>query len=100
MSKMETIIREEARLIILRALEEQPDRRLNSSLLQMTLEGFAITKSRDWVHEELRWLKEIGAVTVEEVSSVRIATLTQKGSDHVTRHQVIEGVKRPSAIGA
>lgn len=96
---MDSIIREEARLIVLRALEEQPDGRLNSALLQRTLEAYGITKSRDWLHDELRWLADIGAVTVVDAGTVRIATLTAKGQDHVQRRIIIEGVKRPSAIG-
>lgn len=89
-------LRAEARLILLRALEEQPDGRLNSELLRLALESYGITKSRDWVHDELNWLAEMGAVTVVVAGSVRVASLTAKGSDHVLRRVVIEGVKRPS----
>ena len=90
------IIREEARLVILRALEEQPDGRLNSALLQTTLESYGITKSRDWVHDELNWLAGMGAVALVSAGTVRVASLTAKGADHVGRRLVIEGVKRPS----
>lgn len=93
---MDRLIREEARLVILRELEEQPDGRLNSALLQARLETFGVTRSRDWVHDELNWLAQMGAVTVIAAGSVRVATLTAKGSDHVARRLVIEGVKRPS----
>ena len=96
MSNMERIIREEARLIVLRELDAQADGRLNSALLQRVLEGYGITKSRDWLHEELRVLADIGAIRVTEVSTVRIAEITSKGRDHVERRVVIEGVKRPS----
>ncbi len=89
-------LRAEARLILLRALEEQPDGRLNSELLRLALESYGITKSRDWVHEELNWLAEMGAVTIVVAGTVRVASLTAKGSDHVLRRVVIEGVKRPS----
>lgn len=89
-------LRAEARLILLRALEEQSDGRLNSELLRLALESYGITKSRDWVHDELNWLAEMGAVTVVVAGSVRVASLTAKGSDHVLRRVVIEGVKRPS----
>lgn len=93
---MDRLIREEGRLVILRALDEQPDGRLNSELLRVTLEQFGITKSRDWVHDELNWLQEMGAITVMIAGTVRVATLSAKGSDHVQRRVVIEGVKRPS----
>jgi hypothetical protein len=38
----------------------------------------------------------MGAVTLVDTQSVIIATLTQKGLDHVERRIVITGVKRPS----
>jgi hypothetical protein len=90
------IIREDARLILLRALSEQPDGRLNSDLLRETLSSFGISKSRDYVHDELRYLAELGAAKVHEIGSVRIAEITAKGADHVARRIVIEGIKRPS----
>lgn len=97
MNTMDRIIREEARLIVLRELDAQADGRLNSALLQRALEHYGITKSRDWLHEELRVLADIGAVRVTEVSTVRIAELLAKGRDHVERRIVLEGVKRPGA---
>lgn len=96
MSTMDRIIREEARLIVLKELASQPDGRLNSSMLVDMLTTFGITKSREWLHDELRQLAELGAVIVREIGSVRVAELTAKGADHVNRRIVIEGVKRPS----
>ena len=93
---MDDIIRKEARLIILKALNEQPDGRLNSELLRLTLETFGITQNRDWVHEELGWLANLGAVKINDAGTTRIASLTTKGRDHVERRVVIEGIKRPS----
>jgi hypothetical protein len=93
----EGITREHARLIMLKALAEQPDGRLNSDLLGATLEDFAITRSRQWVNDELRYLADLGAVTVKEMGSVRVAEITAKGADHVERRIVIEGVKKPSS---
>jgi hypothetical protein len=90
------IVRADARLIILKELDGQPDGRLNSSLLQSALESFGITKSRDWVHDELRWLAEIGAVVLTDAGTVRVAAISAKGRDHVERRIVIEGIKRPS----
>lgn len=96
---LDAFMRQEARLIILKELEKQSDGRLNSEALRFTLDSFAIMKSREWVHDELNWLQEMGAVSVLVAGSVRIATLTAKGSDHVHRRIVIEGVKRPSREG-
>jgi hypothetical protein len=93
---MSDLIRKEARLIILKALNEQPDGRLNSELLRLTLETFGIMKTRDWVHDELGWLEDMSAVKLSEAGTTRIAALTTKGRDHVERRVIIEGVKRPS----
>jgi hypothetical protein len=93
---MRDIIREEARLIILRELHLQANYSYSDSLLQQTLENFGIAKSRDWVREEINYLVNVGAVTRTAVASVVIATLLPKGVEHVERRLVIEGVKRPS----
>ncbi len=91
------IQREHARLVMLRNLAAEPDQRLNSALLRDDLEArWAINRPRAWVHDELRFLEQMGAVTLNESASVLIATLTQKGLDHVERRIVITGVKRPS----
>jgi hypothetical protein len=96
MKTLSQIMSEDARLIILRALLEQSDGRLNSELLRSTLESFGINKTRDWVHEELRWLADMMAVKLTDAGSVRIAELLTKGRDHVERRIMIEGIKRPS----
>jgi hypothetical protein len=96
MNIMEKIIREEARLVMMRELAAYPDRRLHSDLLRQALELFGITKSREWVHEELRGLQDIGAVQINDIGTIRVATLTAKGLDHVERRIVLDGVKRPS----
>ncbi|ADZ72415.1 hypothetical protein [Polymorphum gilvum] len=93
---MNRILREEARLIVLKALRQQPDEQLNSELLRLTLETFGISRERAWVHDELRWLRDMGAVTLTEAGSILVATLTEKGARHVERRTVIEGVKRPA----
>jgi glutaminase len=92
------IMEQEARLIMLRTLAEQPDQRLNSSLLQSELaERWGINRSRDWVHTQLGFLAhEVGAVTLVDAGTVRIASLTARGLDHVERRVVLPGVKRPS----
>jgi hypothetical protein len=94
-----SFVREEARLIILRLLSEQTGGVLNSSLLQAGLEGWGIHKTREWVHGELHHLGELGAVLVSSQAGILIATLTQRGADHVERRIVLDGVKRPSLPG-
>lgn len=96
---MDRLIREQARLIILRALSAQGDETLNSDLIVHELQPFGIRKDRAWVHGELAYLRELGAVTLTEAGSVKVATLTELGHRHLSREVAIEGVKRPSRPG-
>lgn len=97
---MDRLIREEARLILLRTLGDQVDERLNSELLRLSLESYGISRPRAWVHDELAYLAEMGAVTLADAGTVKVAILTEKGRRHIDRTTVIEGVKRPSRPGA
>lgn len=99
MKDMDTLIREDARLIILKALSAQVDERLHSGYMVEELSRFGIDRPREWVHGELDWLAEMGAVTLIKPGSVVVATLTEKGARHLRRAIVIEGVKRPSRPG-
>lgn len=100
MKDMAQLIREQARLVVLRALAGQVDERLNSDLLLPQLDLFGIRKDRAWLHDEMRWLADMGAVTLLEAGSILVATLTEKGRRHLDRHIAIEGVQRPSRPGA
>jgi hypothetical protein len=93
------IMREEARLIILKALGEQTNESLNSSILEPVLSRFGIDMERPWIHQQIEYLVTMGAVTAIAAGSVRIATLTDLGRRHLDRHVAIEGVKRPSRKG-
>jgi repressor of nif and glnA expression len=92
-------VRPDARLIILKALAAQTDERLHSGYLAEELLRFGIDRPREWIHGELDWLAEMGAVTLTKPGSVVVATLTEKGARHLRRAIVIEGVKRPSRPG-
>lgn len=95
-------IRANARLVILKALAAQVDERLHTGFIQKELlNKVGIDRPRAWLHGELDWLAEMGAVTVlkPEGSSVWIATLTEKGARHLRRTITIEGIDRPSRPG-
>lgn len=96
---MDTIMREQARLIMLRALADQEFEALNSDLMVRELEPFAIRKTRAWVHDEFSYMAEMGAIEVEPAGSLQIAKLTEKGHRHLRREIAIEGIKRPSRPG-
>jgi hypothetical protein len=92
----EKVTREDARLIILRALAEQINDSLASSTLEAVLDAFVIRKDRDWVHDQMEHLREHGAITVIDAGTVKIGTITQRGRRHLQREVIIDGVKRPS----
>lgn len=90
------MIAQDARLIILRALNDETSNTLNEALLQRTLEAFGIRRNREFTRTQIRALKDLGAVTTTEASDHLIAKLTQAGADHVERRTIIDGVARPS----
>lgn len=95
-------IREDARLTILKALAEQNNHTLASNVLQDTvLPVFGIRQDRPWVHLQLDYLANLGAVSVVDAGSVKVATLTRLGLRHLDRREgvTLEGVTRPSMIG-
>jgi hypothetical protein len=87
---------EDARLVILRELAAQTDGRLNDTILTSVLDSFGYRRSREWVRTQISKLDELGAVTTVEAGTVRIASITRAGIDHVERRSVIDGVARPS----
>lgn len=86
----------DARLIILRGLNDQTDGRMNEALLTQLLLTFGHNRSREYVRTQLNKLKELDAVTVVLAGTVMIASITRAGIDHVERRSVIEGIARPS----
>lgn len=94
------IMREEARLIILRALADQANESLSSSMLEPVLSSFGINQPRAWIHQQMDYLATMDGVRITQMGSVKIATLTELGRRHVDRLISIEGVKRPSRVGS
>ena len=89
---------EEARLVILAALLEEADYRLNDNLLAKVLQVYGINRGRDYVRNQLAWLeKNAGAVRLVKAGEAVIAEITEIGIDHVEKRTVLSGVMRPSA---
>lgn len=95
MSSYDKYITEDRRLCLLRTLAGQTDGTLNESILQRAIGNYGHNVSRDVVKQDLRWLAEVGAVANKEVAGYLIATLTDRGLDHVERRTAIDGVARP-----
>lgn len=89
------ILAADMRIVILRALEEDSGYSLNDSVLQSVLAAFGHRVSRDRVKTELDWLAEQGFVTLENISTVTVATITRRGADVACGRVITAGVKRP-----
>jgi Fe2+ or Zn2+ uptake regulation protein len=95
MSDFNTKITEAIRLAILQALAEDQGYSHNQNILQMILGSIGHQVSSDRVRTELRWLEEQGLVTIEDVSGVLVAKITQRGLDAAQGSARIDGVARP-----
>ncbi|ETR79274.1 hypothetical protein X566_01340 [Afipia sp. P52-10] len=93
---MSDIIREHARLIILRSLYDETNYSSNDSALRDQLEMYGINKSRDWVKNELAYLEEMGALRRDIQGTAVIVHMRPAGIEHVERRLVLQGVKRMS----
>lgn len=99
MVKFAELLDADRRLVILRALEEDPGYDLNEYVLRSVLEALGHTVSRDRLGADLAWLEEQGLVVVDDVAGVKVARLTGRGSDAATGRAVVPGVKRPGPKG-
>jgi len=86
---------EDRKLAILRLLAEDNDYRVNSSILQQGLDLYGHSVSRDRLHTDLVWLAEQDLVTTEDINSVLVVKLTQRGLDVSSGRATCPGVKRP-----
>lgn len=94
---IEDVIREEARLIILRELFSQPNRSATStSIRNLLARQFMIVKPREWIEQEFAWMAQMGAVKVTPAASIQIATLTPLGVEHLKHQAFIPGILSPS----
>lgn len=90
-------LRRDMRLVILRILSELPSYRGNSSVIANLLHQLGHTWTRDQVKAELRWLAEVGTLTVDEAGSVLVATLAERGQNAAEGLITIDGIARPRA---
>ncbi len=88
--------REDARLVMLRALYDQEDDRLNQSRLLDVLKVFGYKRDINFVRTELRAMRELGAVILHEAGTFMVAEITDRGTLHVERAVTIDGIRRPS----
>lgn len=90
-------LRRDMRLVILRILSELPGYRGNSSIIANLLDQLGHSWTRDQVKAELRWLADVGTLTLDEAGSVLVATLAGRGQDAAEGRVTIDGIARPRA---
>lgn len=97
---MDQIMREGARLIILKELAGQQDETLAASMLEEVMAGqHYIRRGRAFVLAELDYLAEAGGVSLIAAGEDKVATLTDRGRRHLDRSFTLHGVKRPDRAG-
>ena len=89
--KEQQILREMMRFVMLR-LVNGASRNTNSSILSMQLNGAGYSNTRDQVKSEIRWLEQQGLLDVEEVESVLIVSITERGEDVANGLSKVDGI--------
>lgn len=91
---------EEARLAILRELAKEDNKAMSSARMQtILLNQLWIDKPREWVEIQYLYLRDMGAITVLQAETVKIARLVDRGEYHLQGIVTIPGVQAPSARG-
>ena len=90
------LISEHQRLVILQALLEDAGYAHNEAVLQAMLAATGYGLSLDALRAQLRWLQDVGLVTVDEVKLVGlVARITARGVDAARGLARVDGVARP-----
>ena len=84
------------RLTILRVLLDTPGFQANSSVLFEMLNQLGAPVTRGDVIAQLRWLAGESLITVEDIGSVVLATLLERGQDVADGLEFVDGVARKS----
>jgi Fe2+ or Zn2+ uptake regulation protein len=83
------------RLAMLQALMEDPACRMNDRELQSVLQMFAHDVSAGSVRKDLAWLAAHGLVSIEQVVTLQVVTLTELGRSTARGHNKVDGVAQP-----
>lgn len=87
------VMRQEVRLIILRALGEQQNRRMTASALTLYMnEMFLLGWDRAEVDQELDYLERMGAIQIIPAGTTRVAKLLRHGARHLSHDIIIPGI--------
>lgn len=95
MSALQQIRQEDQRLIILRFLAAAPQYTTNEDMLNRALASVGHRMTADATRAELAWLRDVKAVTIEDVAGLMIVRITRRGQDVVNDLIHISGITRP-----
>jgi hypothetical protein len=82
-------------LAVLQALAEDTSCRMNDRELQRMLHIFAHDVSAAAVRQDIAWLAARGLLSIEQMGTLQIATLTELGLSTARGHNKVDGVARP-----
>lgn len=92
---LENIMNEHQRLSILHCLAAMENYSANNSIIQSVCSTYGNSMTGDKIATQLAWLKEQGAITLEQHQSYTVASLTKRGLDVEIGLASMPGVKRP-----
>ena len=90
---MQDLLNQDQRLCLLRSLNDCGGN-ANDSVLQDCLDQYGHTVTRDVIKTHLAWMKEQGVVSLVDLSGCYVATLAQRGYDHIEGRSAVPGIKR------
>lgn len=95
-NRLEALHSEHRQLAILRALSRLPGCSGNAALLRDWLEEIGLVATSECVRSDLRHLKELGLINLDEApASAWRTSLTVRGEDVAKGRTVVEGIQRP-----
>ncbi|MCL1939551.1 MAG: hypothetical protein FWG04_02685 [Desulfovibrionaceae bacterium] len=95
-AEQEKKIAEKRRLAILSFLEDEPDLRMGSHLLQLALEAYLIKGvNSDEITADTDFLRKAGLLTLEHIGSMPALRLTQAGRETAKGTRKVAGVQKP-----
>jgi hypothetical protein len=84
------------RLTMLKSLAaQQGPKQANENILQIEATAFGLHYTREQIRDEMRFLERARAVKITEAGSVLVATLLQRGADHLGHLIQLEGINPP-----
>ncbi len=86
---------ERRRLVILQLLKEDPDYKINDTLLQELLSDLGFGVSQAVLAGDLAVLDELGLISTTELAGAVLAVLRNRGVDVACGTAVVPGVARP-----